>query len=33
MLPPLRRKMEVRVVPEKGTHTFDFGGHPITVST
>ena len=32
MLPPLRRKMEVRLVPEKGTHGFDFGGHPIMVS-
>ncbi|HEU5233307.1 MAG TPA: TIM-barrel domain-containing protein [Terriglobales bacterium] len=32
MLPPLRRKMEVRLVPEKGTHAFDFSGHPITVS-
>lgn len=32
MLPPLRRKIEVRVAPEKETRTLEFVGHPITVS-
>ena len=32
MLPPLRRKMEFRVVPERGTRTFQFEGRPVTVS-
>ena len=32
MLPPLRRKMEFRAVPEKGTRTFQFEGRPVTVS-
>lgn len=32
MLPPLRRKMEVRLVPEKGTRAFEFEGRGITVS-
>jgi alpha-glucosidase (family GH31 glycosyl hydrolase) len=32
MLPPLKRKMEVRVVPEKGIRTFEFEGRPIKAS-
>ena len=32
MLPPQRTKMEVRVIPEKGTCSFVFEGRPITVS-
>ncbi|HWC19650.1 MAG TPA: TIM-barrel domain-containing protein, partial [Terriglobales bacterium] len=32
MLPPLRRKLEVRIVPEKGTRTVEFAGHPLEVS-
>jgi len=32
MLPPLRRRIEVRVVPEKGTRTFEFDGRPVTIS-
>ena len=32
MLPPQRRKMEVRMVPEKGTRAFTFEGRPVTVS-
>jgi len=32
MLPPLRRKLEVRIVPEKATRAFEFDGHPVEVS-
>jgi alpha-glucosidase (family GH31 glycosyl hydrolase) len=32
MRSPLRRKLEVRLVPEKGTRTFEFDGRPVTVS-
>lgn len=32
MLPPLRRKMEVRIFPEKGTSAFEFDGRAVTVS-
>jgi alpha-glucosidase/alpha-D-xyloside xylohydrolase len=32
MLPPARRKMEVRMVPEKETRSFEFEGRPVTVS-
>jgi alpha-glucosidase (family GH31 glycosyl hydrolase) len=32
MLPPLRRRIEVRVVPEKGTRTLEFDGRPVTIS-
>ena len=32
MLPPLRRKIEVRVAPEKETRIIEFASHPITVS-
>jgi len=32
MLPPLRRKMKVRLVSEKGERAFEFEGRPLTVS-
>lgn len=31
MLPPLRRKIEVRLVPEKQTHSIEFSGKPVTI--
>lgn len=31
MLPPLRRKIEVRLVPEKQTHSIEFAGRPVTI--